>query len=300
MLDIVFLGTGSGIPSKKRNPASIWFRYEDESMLWDCGEGTQRQMMMFRVSFMKISRIFITHWHADHWAGLIGLMQTMNMEGRTEPLYIYGPEAERFVDDILDLDYWGPRFKVIPKNVPFEGNDMNLVYHSKKFDIHSIPVNHTVPSVAYLFKEKEFWNVDIKKAEDMYGLKQGPAIGRLKKFKVIRFRNQKVTLEDVGIKTPGITVVYTGDTRACKNLETICKDVDMVIHDATFMDEKQNRMHSDARGAAQLAKKCNAKELVLTHFSRRYQDVKPLRDEAKKTFPKTRVAEDGMRITLKH
>lgn len=300
MLEIVFLGTGSGIPSKKRNPASIWFRYEDESMLWDCGEGTQRQMMMFRVSFMKINRIFITHWHADHWAGLIGLMQTMNMEGRKEPLYIYGPEAERFVDDILDLDYWGPRFKVIPKNVPFEGTEMNLVYLSKKFEIHSIPVNHTVPSVAYLFKEKESWNVDIKKAEEMYGLTQGPAIGRLKKLKVIRFRNQKVTLEDVGIKTPGIKVVYTGDTRACKNLETICKDVDMVIHDATFMDEKQNRMHSDARGAAQLAKKCNAKELVLTHFSRRYQDVKPLRDEAKKTFPKTRVAEDGMRITLKH
>ena len=300
MLEIVFLGTGSGIPSKRRNPAGIWLRYEDECMLWDCGEGSQRQMMLYKASFMKINHIFITHWHADHWAGLIGLMQTMNMEGRKDPLYIYGPEAERFVGDILDLDYWGPRFKIIPKDVPFEGTESSVVYVSNKFEIHSIPVNHTVPSVAYMFKEKDSWNVDIKKANELYGLTQGPAVGRLKKFKVIRLRGKKVRLEDVGVMAPGIRVVYTGDTKACKNMENICKDVDIVIHDATFMDEKQNRMHSDARGAAELAKRCNIKELVLTHFSRRYQDVKPIRDETRKIFPNTRIAEDGMSIVLKH
>lgn len=300
MLEIVFLGTGSGIPSKRRNPASIWLRYEDEPMLWDVGEGTQRQMMFYKVSFMKINHIFITHWHADHWAGLIGLLQTMNMEGRKDNLYIYGPEAERFVGDILDLDYWGPRFKIIPKDVPFEGEDINLVYVSKKFEIHSIPVNHTVPSVAYLFKEKDSWNIDIKKADEMYGLTEGPAVGRLKKYGAIRYRDQKVNIKDVGVLTPGTKVVYTGDTKPCKNLETISKDVDLLIHDATFMDEKQNRMHSDSKTAAMLAKKSNVKELILTHFSRRYKDLKPLRDEAKKIFSKTRVAEDGMRITIKH
>jgi ribonuclease Z len=300
MLEVVFLGTGSGIPSKRRNPASIWLRYEDESMLWDCGEGTQRQMMLYQISFMKVSRIFITHWHADHWAGLIGLMQTMNMEGRKDNLYIYGPEAERFVGDILDLDYWGPRFKIIPKDVPFEGSEPNVVYLSSRFEVSSIPVNHTVPAVAYLFKEKDAWNVDIKKAEELYGLTQGPAVGRLKKYKVIRFRGQKVRIEDVGFLKPGIRVAYTGDTKSCRNLERICGDVDLLIHDATFMDEKENRMHSGAKEAAELAKKCNAKELMLTHFSRRYQDTKPLADEAKKIFPKTRIAEDGLRLRLKH
>jgi ribonuclease Z len=300
MLEIVFLGTGSGIPSKRRNPSSIWLRYEDESMLWDCGEGTQRQMMLYRVGFMKVDRIFITHWHADHWAGLIGLMQTMNMEGRRDSLHIYGPEAERFVGDILDLDYWGPRFKIIPKNVPFEGSESSLVYLSKKFEIRSVPVDHTVPAVAYMFREKDSWNVDIKKAEGLYGMAQGPAVGRLKKYGVIRFRGQKVRLEDVGVLTPGIKAVYTGDTRYTRNLESFCEGVDLLIHDATFMDEKKNKMHSDARGAAELAKKCGVRELVLTHFSRRYQDVKPLRDEARKVFPDTRVAEDGMRIVLKH
>lgn len=298
MLEIVFLGTGSGIPSKRRNPAGIWLRYEDESFLWDCGEGSQRQMMIFKIGFMKINRIFITHWHADHWAGLIGLLQTMNMEGRKENLYIYGPDAERFVGDILDLDYWGPRFKIIPKNVPFEGSESNCVYVSKRFEIHSIPVKHTVPAVAYYFKEKDAWNVDIKKAEDTYGLVQGPDVGRLKKYGVIRYKGERIRLEDVGMLKPGVKVVYTGDTKQCKNLENICADTDIIIHDATFMDEKENRMHSGAKDAALLAKKCNAKELVLTHFSRRYQDIKPLRDEAKKIFPKTRVAEDGMKLKL--
>lgn len=300
MLEIVFLGTGSGIPSKRRNPSSIWLRYEDESMLWDCGEGTQRQMMLYKVGFMKVNRIFITHWHADHWAGLIGLMQTMNLEGRRDNLHIYGPEAERFVGDILDLDYWGPRFKIIPKDVPFEGDELNTVYVSKKFEIDSIPVNHTVPSVAYMFREKDTWNVDIKKAEELYGLTQGPAVGRLKNYRVIRFRGQKVRIEDVGILTPGIRVVYTGDTKSCRNLETISKDASLLIHDATFIDEKENRMHSGAKEAAELARKSNVRELVLTHFSRRYQDTKPLIDEAKKIFPKTRIAEDGMRINMKH
>ena len=91
MLEIIFLGTGSGIPDKKRNHSSIWVQHEEECMLWDCGEGTQRQLMEVKKSFMKIDRIFITHWHADHWAGLIGLMQTMNLEHRKKPLYIYPP-----------------------------------------------------------------------------------------------------------------------------------------------------------------------------------------------------------------
>ena len=114
MLEIVFLGTGSGIPSKRRNHAAIWLRYEGETLLWDCGEGTQRQLLKAGINFMKIDRIFITHWHADHWAGLIGLIQTMNLEKRRKALHIYGPDAERFVGDILDLDYWGPRFRVVP------------------------------------------------------------------------------------------------------------------------------------------------------------------------------------------
>ena len=298
MLDIVFLGTGSGIPSKKRNPAAIWLQYDDETLLWDCGEGAQRQMMKARASFMKISRIFITHWHADHWAGLIGLMQTMNMEGRKRNLHIYGPEAERFVGDLLDLDYWGPGFRVIPHDVPFQGSAMTEVYKAKKYTIYSIPVKHSVPSVGYAFHEHDVWNVDIKKA-GKFGLRQGPLVGRLKRDGKVKVAGKEVTLEQVGYIKKGIQVAYTGDTEPCKNLEKLCQGADMLIHDATFLEEREDRMHGDVSAAARLAKKCGVGELMLTHFSRRYTDIKPHRDAAVKIFPRTRVAEDLMKIHIK-
>jgi len=306
MLEIVFLGTGSGIPSPRRNPASIYMKYETDKehvMLFDCGEGTQRQMMIAKgVNFMRVGRIFITHWHADHWAGLIGLIQTMNLEKRKRPLYIYGPEAERFVSDILDLDYWGPRFRIIAKNVPFEGQKITEIVNEKDFAVLSTPVNHSVPAVAYCFKERDMWNIDLKKA-GKYGLKQSPLIGKLKKdgsLKVkLKGRERTVKLKDVGRLNPGLKVVYSGDTKSCSTLTKISKDADLLIHDATFMEEKESRMHTGAKDAAQTAKKAGVKKLVLTHFSRRYQDLSPLEKEAKTIFKNTDVAKDFMHLTLK-
>lgn len=299
MLEIVFLGTGSGVPSKARRPPAIWMRYEGDCMLFDCGEGTQRQLMKTKLSFMKINHIFITHWHGDHWIGLVGLMQTMNMEGRKEPLYIHAPEAERFVSDILDLGYWGPRFKVIPRNVPFEGSDVSTVLKAGEYDILSIPVRHSVPAVAYCFREKDAVNVDIKKAEKLYGLGEGPLVGKLKEKGEVTIKGKTVKLEDVAIVKKGVKVVYTGDTKPCRNLETISQSSDILIHDATLEEELESRMHAGAKEAAELAKKAGVGELILTHFSRRYTDVSPLVEEAKKIFPKTVAARDYMRVEIK-
>lgn len=300
MLEIVFLGTGSGIPDKRRNHSSIWLQFEEEAMLWDCGEGTQRQLMGAKKSFMKIDRIFITHWHADHWAGLIGLMQTMNLERRRKPLYIYGPEAERFVSDILDLDYWGPRFEIKAVNVEFEGDEPQVVYHTKRFDVLSIPVKHTVPSVAYAFKEHDYWNVDIKKAEKKYGLKQSPVVGRLKEKGEIKLKGKTIRLRDVGILRPGIKAVYSGDTKYSKNLIKLSKGADLLIHDATFAEDQETRMHSGVRDAAEVARRAKVKRLILTHFSRRYRNTSELEKEARRVFKKTDAARDFMKIELKH
>lgn len=299
MLEIVILGTGSGIPTKKRNHPAIWLRYNGHSFLWDCGEGTQRQMMIAKLSFMKIKRIFITHWHADHWAGLIGLIQTMNLEKRSDTLYIYGPDAKRFVFNILDLDYWGPRFKVVAIDVPYEGKKETRLFATKDFELFSIPVEHTIPAVAYCFKERDRWNVDIEKAKKLYGLSQSPLIGKLKKQGEIVFKGHKIRLKDVAILKKGIKFVYSGDTLACKNLEILSKNANVLICDATFEVERESRMHSGAKEAAELAKKAGIKQLILTHFSRRYMDVKPLLEEAKKIFQNTKIAEDFMKIILK-
>ena len=299
MLNVTFLGTAGSLPTPDRNPSAVLVNREGEMMLFDCGEGTQRQLMKSRLSFMKLKHIFITHWHADHWLGLIGLMQTMGMEGRTESLYLHAPEAERFVSDILDLGYWGPRFRVIPKEVPYDGSDITTVHKGKEYEIISIPVKHSVPAVSYAFKEKDAINVDIKKAEKLYGLKQSPVIGKLKKEGKAEYKGKTIKLEDIAIVKKGVKAVYTGDTKPCRNLEIISKDADLLIHEATFEEEKESRMHAGAKEAAQLAKKVNVGELILTHFSRRYVDVSPLVKEAKKIFPKTMAARDYMKVTLK-
>jgi ribonuclease Z len=300
MIEAVFLGTGSGIPTPKRNHASVWIRHERECMLFDCGEGTQRQLITVKLNFMKIDRIFITHWHADHWAGIIGLLLTMNMEDRKRPLYIYGPEADRFVGDILDLGYWGTGFRVIAKPVPYEGDEIEKVYSTRDFVVTSIPVSHSVPSVAYSIKENDRMNVDIKKAEKLYGLKQGPLVGKLKEKGEITFKGKKIRMKDVGYLKRGGKIAYSGDTLPSDNLVKLAENADVLIHDATFRkDEKvEGWLHADSTEAANVAKKAKVKKLILTHFSRRYASAKELEEEAKEIFRNTVAAKDFMQISV--
>lgn len=301
MLEITFLGTGSGVPLPNRNHSGIYLRYEDSCFLWDCGEGTQKQIFSAKLNFMKIDRIFISHWHADHWAGLIGLIQTMNLEKRERPLEIYGPEAEKFVGDILDMDYWGARFEIKPINVPFEGQEITTLVKGPFFEIQSIPVKHSVPGVAYCFKEKDKINVDIEKA-GVFGLRQGPLIGKLKEKGKIVLGGKEIKLEDVGYVKKGIKVVFSGDTKPSANVVKLAEGADLLIHESTFGQEFEDsfdRAHTRAADAGEIAKKAGAKRLILTHFSRRYQDVRPLLDEAKKIFPNTEAARDFLSVKLK-
>ncbi len=301
MLDITFLGTGSGPPTKNRSHSAIFLHYDKDNMLFDCGEGTQRQMIIARgISFMKIDHIFITHWHADHWVGLIGLLFTMNLEGRKRTLYIHGPDAERFIGDILDLDYWGTGFRVIPKNVPFEGNKEAKVYETKGFEVTAIPTKHSVPSVAYCFRERDKVNVDIKKAEKLFGLRQGRLVGKLKEKGTIEFKGKKIKLEDVGVRKPGVKMIYSGDTEPCENILNISGEADLLIHDATFIETKKEMMHSGAKEAAELAKKAGVKNLVLTHFSRRYTNLKEIEDEARKVFKNSFASKDFMMVLVRN
>lgn len=300
MLEVTFLGTGSGPPSKSRGHSSIFLHYDKHDLVFDCGEGTQRQMIIAKgISFMKIDHIFITHWHADHWVGLIGLLFTMNLEGRKREIYIHGPDVERFIGDILDLDYWGTGFRVIPKNVPFEGNEESKVFETKQFKITSIPVKHSVPSVAYCFHERDKVNIDIKKAEKLFGLKQGRLVGKLKEKGEIEFKGKKIKISDVGVRKPGIKLVYTGDTEPCENVLKLARNADVLVHEATFMEGKEG-MHTTVKQAANVAKKTEVKNLIMTHFSRRYTNMKELEDEARKVFKNSYVAKDFMNVSVKN
>ncbi len=302
MIIITFLGTVSGIPSLKRNHPAIALEYFTDYrdvLLFDCGEGTQKQLMKSGISFMQINKIFISHWHADHFAGLIPLIQTMNLENRKKQLTIYGPEAERFVSDIIDLGYFGLRFPVKAVNVPFEGSEIFLVDETDDYQILSIPVFHSVPTVAFCLKEKDKWNIDEDKLRKL-GIKRGPWLKKLKKTGKLEYKGKKVKIEDVGYVKEGLKVVYSGDTRPCKNIVKISKEADLLIHDGTFLEEDVgSKAHADVKEAAKLAKQAKVKQLILTHISRRYTDLNELEEEAKKVFKNSKVAYDFMKVKLK-
>ncbi|MEM0333515.1 MAG: ribonuclease Z [Candidatus Aenigmatarchaeota archaeon] len=305
MIVLYFLGTVSGIPSKDRNHPAIaleYHYYRKETLLFDCGENTQKQLMISKISFMDIDKIFITHWHADHFAGLIPLLQTMNIEKRKKELKIFAPEATRFVKNILSLGYFGLRFPITPIDVPFEGNQITKIFETKEYEILSVPVLHTIPSVAYCFKEKDRWRLDKEKLKDLK-IKEGKWLKKLKEDGFYKINGKTIKIEDVGYLEKGLKVVYTGDTKPCENVVELARDADILIHDATFSEEDEDvqKYHSSIKDAALIAKKANVKQLILTHISRRYQkeDLKNLEKEAKEIFENSIIAYDLMKIVLK-
>ena len=304
MIELTFLGTGSGIASLKRNHAAIVLEYssdERDIILFDCGEGTQLQFMKSGISFMKVDKIFITHWHADHFSGLIPLIQTMNMEGRERPLKIIGPEAERFVSDILDLGYFGMRFEVVAMDVPYTGEEMTKVDETDEYEIFSIPVFPTVPAVGYVFKEKEKWTIDTEKMKKMK-LRKGKWLKDLKKEGKVMYKGKKIKIQDIADLKPGLTVVYSGDTKPSENVVRAAKGADLLIHDGTFLEEEEGKAHADVSQAATIAKKAGVKQLIITHLSRRYntkKDVYEIKKTAQGIFLNTNIAYDGMKVKLK-
>ncbi len=167
------------------------------------------------------------------------------------------------------------------------------------YQILSIPVFHSVPSVAFCFQEKDKLNLDDKKLNKL-NIKRGPWLKKLKKLGEIEYKGTKVKIGDVGHVKKGLKVVYSGDTKPCENVVKISKDADLLIHDGTFLEEDVgSKSHADVKEAAKLAKKAKVKELVLTHISRRYTDLKELEDQAKSVFKNSRAAYDFMKIKLK-
>ena len=295
-INITFLGTGAAIPTLKRRHAEILFQYGGDYFLFDCGEGTQLQLEKAKVSPMKLSKIFITHWHADHFAGLLPMIESLHLSRRTEPLEVYGPEASRFIDAIVELSYWGVGFGIKAKD--WNEEDIEKIVENDKYEIYAIKVKHSVPTVGYCFKEKDHWHIDINKAKK-YGL-EGRLLKVIKEKGKIEVGKKTIRLEQIATKKEGRKIVYSGDTVPCKQLFEMARGADILIHDGTFIElPSLERPHSSAIEVARLAKKYKVKKLILTHLSRRYKTNKEILDAVKPIFKNVVVAEDLMKITLK-
>ncbi|OYT35407.1 MAG: ribonuclease Z [Candidatus Aenigmarchaeota archaeon ex4484_52] len=302
MIKLIFLGTSSGIPTKKRNLPSIFVMYKKDRMLFDCGEGTQRQLMIKKLKFVKISKIFITHWHADHFSGLIGLIQSMELEGRKEPLYIFGPvHTKKFTEQFISVGYFARRFDILVKEMKNED-----VVDFGNYIIQSFEVKHRIPAIGYIFQEKKRINIDTKKLAK-YNINKGPLIGKLKRNGFIEKDNTLIKLEDVSIAKNGRKIVYTGDTKYFPELEKYAEKADIFICDATFDDEYSKKAyiygHCCASIAAKIAKAVNVKKLYLTHISRRYSEEnktdKIIQNQARQIFKKSYLARDLLEVNVR-
>jgi len=292
-MDLTFLGTGGSVPTTKRNTVSIALRHGPEVLLFDCGEGTQRQLMSSTVSFMRISRIFITHHHGDHFLGLPGLIQSMNFYGRKDPLHIYGPIGTNdLVVRILGLGAFDLKYEVI-------GHDMEPG-ECVKGDDHSISAfgtRHTIPSLGFVFQEDDRpGRFDPAKALSL-GVKEGPDFSRLVRGEEVIANGSMVRPEMVmGPMRRGFRLVYSGDTSPCLEIREACKGADVLVHEATVtsdLDAKAKEFgHSTAKDAAELAKDAGVGALYLVHISGRYEDPEPLLTEASRIFPRTFIPGD--------
>lgn len=300
-LEVTFLGTTACIPTRARNHPAIYIRYQSENehcLLFDCGEGTQKQIFIAGLNFMRINNIFITHWHADHYAGLLGLLETMSLEERRKPLCIYGPEAQKFMELLQEIGYSTKRFRVIPKDVSYEGSELEKVFDADEYEILSVPVKHGIPAVAYAFKEKDRIKIDKAKAKELGLPKQGQIYKKIKEKGNVVFKGKKIKLEDISFVEHGKKVVYSGDTMPCSNMIKLAQDADLLIHDSTYFEE-MNRRHATFEDVVRIARKAHAKRVILTHISRRYHDLKQLKEEVgKQKDMDIRIAKDFMRIVL--
>ena len=295
-LSLRLLGTSASRPTVERGVSAIALVREGETMLFDCGEGTQRQMMRYGVSF-NFGDLFFTHFHTDHFLGLLGLLRTMTLQARTEPLRLWGPKGLHAM--LKKAEGLG----VERLSFPLEATEVvpGASIPRKEYAILPFDVDHRGQSaVGYaLIEEERRGRFHPDMARDL-GIPEGPLWGRLHKGEVITLEDGRIvdpaTL--VGPTRIGRRVVITGDTRPCEATVEASAGADLMVHEATFGDEEAARAletgHSTAREAATVASRAGARRLVLTHFSARYsRDPSDLEREAREVFAATSCARDG-------
>ncbi len=306
MLSVTFLGTSAARPTVERNVSAMALVREGETLLFECGEGTQRQMMRYGVSF-ALSEIFFTHFHADHFLGVIGLIRTLGLQARAEPMRLYGPRgAKKVLGQAIQLGVERVPFEVeIVEVKPGEAIREAGAGRREAYEIHVFATEHGGGSVGYALREHERpGRFDPDKARAA-GVPEGHLWGKLQKGETVVLADGRTVSAEgiVGPKRPGRLVVFTGDTRPCAAVVDAAQGADLLIHEATFGEEEKERAketgHSTAREAAQVALAAKARRLVLSHVSARYSiSADELVKEAREVFKETAVAKDGMTIEV--
>jgi ribonuclease Z len=272
-LRVTFLGTSGAVPTVQRNPSAVLINREGDRLLFDCAEGTQRQMMRFSTGF-TVSHLFVTHLHGDHVLGIPGLVQTFDFNDREDPLALHVPPGtRREIEGLVNAAGNRPSFPVRIHEV----TSGDVALSAEEYEVRAFGVDHDVSAVGYtLVEDDRKGRFNRNKAEEELGIPPGPAYSKLHEGESVELDDGRVIEPEqvVGEPRPGRRVVYTGDTRPQQSVTAAAEDADLLIHDATFADDRAERAghtgHSTARGAARTAAEAGADRLALVHVSSRY------------------------------
>jgi ribonuclease Z len=302
-LSLIFLGTSGSWPTAQRNVSSLAVKRGGEILLFDCGEGTQRQFQKSNLSYMQISKIFITHFHGDHFLGIPGLIQTMQLNDRDKPLHLYGPKGMKtLTTQLLTLGYFRPNYEIIAHEIK-DGDTIEF----DGYTIHALQACHNVPTLAYCLQEHQRPGKFNKPKALKLGIPEGPLFSQLQHGRSITLANGKKITPDavLGPSRKGRKIVISGDTLPFKKMVAFSKGADILVHEATFDSEltdlAKEYSHTTAAQAAEIAKKARVEQLFLVHVSPRYLDPYILENDARKIFPRSFVPKDFQEteVTLK-
>jgi len=299
-MKLVFLGTSAAQPTERRGLSCICLENDGEILMFDAGEASQISYMKSGLGWNKKMKLFVTHLHGDHCVGILGLLQTMSMQNRTESLEIFGPKGiDEFLAANIKVLNFGLSFSILITIVK-EGK----IFEDKKFSMYAAKANHSITAFSYLFEEKDKpGRFNVEKAKEL-GIPEGELWNKLQKGEEI-INNDKIikSVQVLGEKRPGKKIGISGDTMPTKELEKFFEECDYLVFDSTFLDEEkqkaQDTCHSTAKQAAQLGKNSNVKNLILTHFSARYKDEIGHLAEAKKIHDSVITAKDLLEIEIK-
>lgn len=301
-LCVTFLGTAGAVPTTRRNPSSVFVARGGDQLLFDAGEGTQRQMMRYGTGF-GISHLFVTHLHGDHVLGIPGLVQTFEFNDRTEPLTIVTPRGtRREIRSLVNLLGTQPSYPVEIKPV----GPGDVAYRTEEYEVTAFSTDHRTRSVGYaLLEDDRKGRFDRERAEEL-GVPVGPKFSQLHEGIPVELEDGTVIdpADVVGDPRPGRSLVYTGDTRPTKSTVDVADEPDLLIHDATFADDRAERArktaHSTAREAGEIAAEMGASRLALMHLSSRYAgNTRAHLEEARAVFDgEVLMPDDGQSLEI--
>lgn len=297
------LGCGSALPTHRHNPSSQIVEIRGKLFMVDCGEGTQLQVRRAKCSFTKIYAVFISHLHGDHVLGLIGMISTFGLQGRTAPLHIYAPaEYEPLMQMELQTYCPGLDYEIVFH--PVDTTKQQVIYEDRSLTVESIPLNHRVPCSGFLFREKAGQRHIRREMIDFYNVPVSQ-INNIKAGQDWTDPDGNVVKNEILTKDPDPvrSYAYCSDTRYIPSLYNNIKGVNLLYHEATYTEDFHDRaetyLHATAREAALTARDGGVGQLILGHYSKRYNDERPLLDEAKKIFPNTILSNEGMIVDVK-